>query len=69
MRYKSLRQCVNDLEKHGQLIRVKQEIDPYLELAEIQRRAYLAEGPAILFENVKGSKFPAVANLFGTMDR
>ncbi|MEL6804033.1 MAG: UbiD family decarboxylase, partial [Bacteroidota bacterium] len=69
MRYKSLRQCVNDLEKHGQLIRVKQEIDPYLEMAEIQRRAYLAEGPAILFENVKGSKFPAVANLFGTMDR
>ncbi|MEL6132706.1 MAG: UbiD family decarboxylase, partial [Bacteroidota bacterium] len=69
MRYKSLRQCVHDLEKHGQLIRVKQEIDPYLEMAEIQRRVYLAEGPAILFENVKGSTFPAVANLFGTMDR
>ena len=69
MRYRSLRACVLDLEKHGQLIRVKEEVDPYLEMAEIQRRAYQAEGPAIFFENVKGSSFPAVCNLFGTMER
>ncbi|MCI4669648.1 MAG: UbiD family decarboxylase [Bacteroidia bacterium] len=69
MKYKSLRQCVNDLEKHGQLVRVKEEIDPNLEIAEIQRRLYLSQGPAVLFENVKGSKFPALANLYGTVDR
>lgn len=69
MRYRSLQQCVRDLEKNGHLVRVKAEIDPYLEIAEIQRRAYLAGAPAILFENVKGSSFPALANLFGTMER
>lgn len=69
MRYKSLLQCVHDLEKNGQLVRIQAEIDPYLEMAEIQRRAYLAQAPAMLFENVKGSAFPALGNLFGTMDR
>ncbi|MEO1448243.1 MAG: UbiD family decarboxylase [Bacteroidota bacterium] len=69
MRYKSLRQCVNDLEKHGHLVRIQAAIDPYLEMAEIQRRAYEAQSKAILFENVKGNAFPAVANLFGTMER
>ena len=44
-------------------------MDPYLEMAEIQRRAYEAQGPAIYFERVKGSPFPAVCNLFGTMER
>jgi 4-hydroxy-3-polyprenylbenzoate decarboxylase len=67
--YKSLRECILDLEKNGQLIRVKQEIDPNLEMAEIQRRAYEAKAPAIFFENVKGSPFPAVCNLFGTNER
>ena len=69
MRYKSLRQCVNDLEKNGHLIRISQEIDPNLEIAEIQRRVYEAQGPAIFFEKVKGSPFPAVCNLFGTFER
>ncbi len=69
MRYRSLQHCVKDLEKNGHLVRVKAEIDPYLEIAEIQRRAYQVGAPAILFENVKGSSFPALANLFGTMDR
>lgn len=69
MRYKSLRQSVNDLEKHGHLIRVKSEVDPYLEIAEIQRRLYLTQGPAVLFEHVKGSPFPALANLYGTTER
>ncbi|MEL7338992.1 MAG: UbiD family decarboxylase [Bacteroidota bacterium] len=69
MRYRSLQQCVRDLEKNGHLVRVKEEIDPYLEIAEIQRRAYEQQTPAILFENVKGSPFPALANLFGTIER
>lgn len=69
MKYKSLKSCVLDLEKNGHLIRISEEIDPYLEMAEIQRRLYEVEGPAVLFERVKASPFPAVCNLFGTMDR
>lgn len=69
MPYKNLKQCILDLERNGHLIRVKEEVDPYLEMAEIQRRVYAAEGPAIFFEHVKGCDFPAVSNLFGTLDR
>ncbi|TPV97046.1 MAG: UbiD family decarboxylase [Myxococcales bacterium FL481] len=69
MAYASLRACVDDLERHGHLRRVATPVDPHLELAEIQRRLYAAEGPALLFERVKNSPFPAVCNLFGTVDR
>ena len=69
MAYRSLRECVEDLEAHGRLVRLAQEVDPRLEAAEIQRRVYRAGGPAILFERVKGSAFPLVANLFGTIER
>jgi 4-hydroxy-3-polyprenylbenzoate decarboxylase len=69
MGYKSLQDCVQDLEQHGHLIRIKEEVDPYLEMAAIHLRVYEQKGPALLFENVKGSKFPAVSNLFGTLDR
>ncbi len=69
MGYKSLRAALLDLERHGHLVRVKEEVDPYLEMAEIQRRAYQAKAAALLFENVKGSRFPAVSNLFGTLER
>ncbi len=69
MSYKSLKAAVLDLEKHGQLLRIKTEVDPNLEMAEIHRRVYEAQGPAILFENVKGSPFPAVSNLYGTNER
>ncbi len=69
MTYRSLRSCVEDLERAGQLIRVRDEIDPDLEIAEIQRRLYATQGPAVLFENVRGTSFPALANLYGTMDR
>ena len=67
--YKSLRECLLDLDRHGHLVRISAEIDPCLEMAEIQRRVYAAQGPAIWFEQVKGSPFPAASNLFGTMDR
>ncbi|MEO6520515.1 MAG: UbiD family decarboxylase [Mucilaginibacter sp.] len=69
MGYKSLQACITDLEQHGHLIRIKQEVDPYLEMAAIHLRVFENEGPALLFENIKGSKFPAVSNLFGTLDR
>ena len=69
MAYKSLAECVSDLEKHSHLIRIKEEVDPYLEMAAIHLRIYENNGPAILFENVKGSPFPAVSNLFGTLER
>ena len=69
MTYKSLRSCVQDLEKNGHLIRIKREVDPNLEMAEIHRRIYDAQGPAILFERVNGSPFQAVTNIYGTVDR
>jgi len=69
MSYKSLQACITDLEKHGHLIRIKEEVDPYLEMAAIHLRVFEHGGPAILFEHVKGSKFPAVSNLFGTLER
>lgn len=69
MGYNSLAACVADLERHGHLVRIKEEVDPYLEMAAIHMRVFDAEGPALLFENVKGSTFPAVSNLFGTLDR
>ena len=69
MTYKSLRQSVEDLERHGKLLRIKSEVDPNLQMAEIHRRVYDAQGPAIFYENVKGSPFPAVSNLYGTFER
>ena len=61
--------CIADLDKNGHLIRIKEEVDPHLEMASIHLRVHAAKGPAILFENVKGSSFPAVSNLFGTLER
>jgi 4-hydroxy-3-polyprenylbenzoate decarboxylase len=69
MGYQNLAECVADLERNGHLIRIKEEVDPYLEMAAIHLRVYEKQGPALLFENIKGSKFPAVSNLFGTLER
>jgi len=69
MSYPSLEACLLDLEKAGHLVRIKEEVDPNLEMAAIHLRVYEMGGPAILFENVKGSKFRAVSNLFGTLER
>lgn len=69
MNYRSLEECLLDLEKNGQLIRVKEEVDPHLEMAAIHMRVYDAKGPALLFEKVKGSPFRAASNIFGTLDR
>lgn len=69
MHYSSLEQCLLDLEKHGHLVRIKEEVDPYLEMAAIHLRVHEAKGPALLFENVKGSPYRAASNIFGTLDR
>src|SRR5258708_8038252 len=69
MGYRTLRGCVTDLESNGQLVAIDAEIDPHLEMAEIQRRVYAAGGPALLFRRVKGCAFPMLGNLFGTLER
>jgi 4-hydroxy-3-polyprenylbenzoate decarboxylase len=69
MSYSSLEACLLDLERSGQLLRIKEQVDPYLEMAAIHLRVFEQKGPAILFENVKGSKFRAASNIFGTLER
>jgi len=69
MGYRTLTQCVADLEQAGRLVRIEREVDPYLEAAEIQRRVYLSGGPAVYFSRLKDCRFPAVSNLFGEIDR
>ena len=68
MSYHSLQQAINDLPAN-QLLRIEDEVDPVLEMAEIHRRVYDVSGPALFFQNVKGSPFPAVSNLYGTKER
>lgn len=69
MPFRDLREFVNTLEKKGDLVRIKAEVDPYLEITEILERLLASEGPAVIFENVKGHNIPVVANLYGTMER
>ena len=69
MGYRNLRQCVEDLAANGHLVRCTDEVDAHLEAAEIQRRVFRADGPAVLFENVRGCSFPMVSNLFGNLPR
>ena len=67
--HKTLRHALDDLDRHGRLVRIAEPVDPRLEAAEVQRRVYAAGGPAVLFENLAGCRFPAVSNLFGTLER
>lgn len=69
MGYQTLAQCVSDLEKTKQLIRIDAECDPHLEIGAIQRRVFQAKGPALLFTRVKGCRFSMMGNLFGTLER
>ncbi|HVU85813.1 MAG TPA: UbiD family decarboxylase [Pirellulales bacterium] len=69
MGYRTLAACIADLERARQLVRIGEEIDPYLEAAEIQRRVYAAGGPAVYYARVRGTPFPMVSNLFGTIER
>lgn len=69
MAYRSLLQCVRDLESEKELVRVDEPVDPCLEIAEVQRRVFRAGGPAVLFTCPKNCRFPMLGNLFGTMRR
>ena len=69
MKYRDLRDFIQQLEQRGELKRITQEIDPYLEMTEICDRTLRAGGPAILFENPKGHDMPVLGNLFGTPQR
>ncbi len=69
MAYRSMNDAVLDMEEHGHLVRIKEEVDPNLEMAEIHKRVFHAGGPALLFERVKGSPFRALSNIYGTFER
>lgn len=69
MGYRSLAQCVADLERSGHLVRLDDPVDAHLEAAEIHRRVYQAGGPAILFSQVRDCRYPMVSNLFGSIER
>lgn len=69
MKHRSTRDAVEDLRAGGRLIEIDDPVDPQLEMAEIQRRVYARGGPAVLFSNVIGCRFPMVSNLFGSLDQ
>ncbi len=69
MSFKDLRDFIDLLEQEGELKRISTEVDPYLEITEISDRTLRAGGPALLFENPKGSSIPLLANLFGNTRR
>jgi 4-hydroxy-3-polyprenylbenzoate decarboxylase len=67
--YKDLREFIARLEKAGELKRISVEVDPVLEITEVTQRVTRAEGPALLFEHPKGSKFPVLINALGSQKR
>ncbi|MGB3518625.1 MAG: menaquinone biosynthesis decarboxylase, partial [Elainellaceae cyanobacterium] len=66
---RDLRGFLNLIEERGQLRRIKALVDPDLEIAEISNRMLQCGGPALLFENVKGSPHPVAVNTMGTVER
>ena len=69
MSFKDLREFISLLEQEGELKRITAEVDPNLEITEIADRCLRNGGPALLFENPKGSSVPLLANLFGNTKR
>ena len=69
MKYRDLRDFIDQLEARGQLKRISTEVDPYLEMTEVCDRTLRAGGPALLFENPRGHRIPVLGNLFGTPER
>ncbi|MED5621344.1 UbiD family decarboxylase [Ideonella sp. BN130291] len=69
MKYRDLREFVHQLEAAGELKRVLQPVSPRLEMTALADRVLQAGGPALLFEQPAGYKFPVLANLFGTPER
>jgi 4-hydroxy-3-polyprenylbenzoate decarboxylase len=69
MGYRTLKFCIDDLLRTRQLIEFDEPVDPFLDIAAVQRRLYALQAPAVLFRNVKNCRFPMLANLFGTESR
>jgi UbiD family decarboxylase len=69
MPFDDLQQFLHHLEQRGQLKRIRAEVDPELEVTEITQRIIREDGPALLFENPKGSSTPLLMNLFGSTQR
>lgn len=69
MPVEDLGEFVERLEKAGELKRVKAQVDPNLEISEILSRVMYSNGPAVLFENVKGYDIPVLGNAFGSTKR
>jgi UbiD family decarboxylase len=69
MKPANIRSFLEILKREGELCVIDQQIDPHLELEEIQRRMVARRGPALLFTNVKNTRFPVTTNLFGTRRR
>ncbi len=69
MIFSDLREFIGFLEDKKELVRIKTEVDPILEVTEITDRISKKGGPALLFEKVKGSEMPLVINLFGSYER
>jgi 4-hydroxy-3-polyprenylbenzoate decarboxylase len=69
MAFASLRDFIDRLENEQRLVRVTAEVSPELEITEIHTRLLAERGPAVLFEKVRGSAMPLLANLFGTVER
>jgi len=69
VKHRSTRDATEDLRKGGYLIQIDDEVESHLEMAEIQRRVYANGGPAILFNSIRGCQFPAVSNLFGSIEQ
>ncbi len=69
MAYADLNAFIRKLEEMGELVRIREPLDPYLEICEVTDRVCKAGGPALLFESVKGKQIPVLTNLFGSMKR
>ena len=69
MGYKSLRECVEDIDSQGWLKNINGEVDACIDMASIHLKEYKEDGNVLYFQNIKGSKFQAVSNLFGTLNR
>ncbi|MHC1701835.1 MAG: menaquinone biosynthesis decarboxylase [Humidesulfovibrio sp.] len=69
MPYKDLQDFLKHLDKNGEIKRIDAELDPYLEIAEVTDRVCKKFGPALLFQKVKGSRFPVLTNMYGSYAR
>lgn len=69
MSYKNLQDCISDLQKNREVKVISEEVDPNLDMASIHLDEFKGDKKTLLFENVKGSRYTSVSNLFGTLER